>query len=183
MWKRFNFETKIQLLQDFLSYIHVTYISIFVWIKHIGWHPQHCQFNHFHPFLIGPSLSKKSGTEDDAIAHTFTLWINIGSRNRMKMVSPYSSWVFSSILDHRFLLIKKSLKLKMVGFVWFLPIKQLLGPTIVWKWLRNSPNSFLPPFWSLVPLDQKEFEKENDSIILILALETNFGSRNRLKMI
>ena len=80
--------------------------------KNMGWHPQKYQCNHFiHSWSVLLDQND-SETEDNAIDRTFTLQINCGSINRIEMVSPFSSWVFSFIFEHWFLLIMKSPKLK-----------------------------------------------------------------------
>ena len=62
LMKNVQFWNKIQHRQDFLSYMHVHYTTIFVLNRYIGWHSKQYQFNHFHPLLIIFSRSKRVRT-------------------------------------------------------------------------------------------------------------------------
>ena len=63
-----------------------------------------------HSWWPVPLDQKESETDYDAIHLILTLGTNFGSRKRLEMVLQCHELVFSSILDHRFLLIKKSPK-------------------------------------------------------------------------
>ena len=68
------------------------------------------------------------------------------TRYRLEIVSKWSDLVFSCILDDRFLLMKKSPKLKMMRLIWFSHYKLVLGRGIVWKRFQNDPIWCFPAF-------------------------------------
>ena len=89
--------------------------------------------------------------------------------NGSEIVSKFLVLLFSSILYHRLLLIKKSPKSKtMRMIIWF---SIYIYPLWVQKSIESTFEmlrlSFLLRFWSSDPLNQKVPEKENDAIELM----------------
>ena len=73
-----------------------------------------------------PLDEKESETESDPIDLIFSLPTNFGTRNRLEMVLKWFDLVFSCILDDRFILTKKSPKLKLMRLTWFSTFKRIL---------------------------------------------------------
>ena len=125
-----------------------------------------------------PLDEKESENEIDAIDLISPLLTNSGTRNRLEMVSKCSDLVFSCNLDNRFLLMKKSPKLKLIRLTWFSHYKLILGKDHMNKiWVKKSIKSifkslwltFLLYSWWSVRLDEKEPETEIDAIDLIFS--------------
>ena len=101
-----------------------------------------------HSWSSVPLDQKESETQNDAIYLIFTQQTKFGSKNRFVRIWKCSEWISASILDQpsspilddRFLLIKKSLKLITMQLIWFSPKVPILGRKIDWKWFYNTMN-------------------------------------------
>ena len=70
-----------------------------------------------HSWWSVPLDQKESETDYYAIDLIFTQGTDFGSKNRLEVVLQYYELIISSVLDHRFFLIKKSPKQKKMRFI------------------------------------------------------------------
>ena len=99
-----------------------------------------------HSWWLVPFDQKESELDYVAIDVIFTQDTNFGSKNRLEMVLQCYESVISCVLDHRFLLMKKSPILKSMRMTWFSHYKLMLGREIDWKWFQNDPTQCFPAF-------------------------------------